>query len=464
MSEIQGHLPYHGLPSEEHLREIGDELPDGLFTIDREGIVTFWNKAAERITGWTREEAIGKHCASVAGDAVNGCTCGAGAARCAEIGSRSAKRCAIRTKDGRLLVIVKHAVPLITAEGHHVGSMESFVDVGLADLDPHHHPGLPGGDAGDFQGFVGADPAMLELYRMIGLVARARSTVMVVGESGVGKSLVAEAIHRLGTRAEGPFVRVSCATPEGCSLEEELFGHVAFTPEGVREERAGRVEEADGGTLLLDEIGDLAPAVQLKLLRLVEEHLAERHGDAEPRPLDLRIICTSNRDLKRAVAEGLFRADLFFRLNVFPLRVPPLREHLQDLPRLAERLLARLPGDPMARPRLTPEALRVLAGWSWPGNVRELINVLEFAALRAEDGVIGPEQLPDELRHPAAQPSRTSLPMAGRDERKELVDLLERCGWNRTRAAKELGISRVTLWKRLKRHGIHEPPPPHQAH
>jgi PAS domain S-box-containing protein len=454
-------LPFLGLGTEAHLRAVADALPEGLFTTDANGIVTFWNRAAERITGWSRDEAIGRRCSILAGDAERGCDCGVGPIRCGLVErSRSSKCCTIRTKDGRLALIVKSAVPIHAADGQPVGALESFTDVGAAGaVDGRGRESREAGSAGDDLGMVGRHPAMVELHRMIALVARSAATVMILGESGTGKEMVAEAIHRTSARASGPFVKVSCSALNENLLESELFGHVKGAFTGALRDRRGRFQEAHGGTLLLDEIGDVSPVVQVKLLRVIEQREIERVGDSQPIKVDVRLLCATHRDLRRLVAEGRFRADLYFRLAVFPLRVPPLRDRADDVALLAERFLSRVRGRGAGARGVSPEALRALRGYPWPGNVRELQNAIEYAALQAAGGDLHVEHLPPDVREGGAAATRAAAapdrPSAA-DERDALVEALERSGWNRTRAAEALGVSRVTVWKRMKRHGISE--------
>jgi len=458
-------LPFLGLGSEGRLRELADHLPDGLFTTDADGFVTYWNRAAEDITGWTRDEAIGQRCSILAGNVLTGCSCGVGPLRCGLVErSRSSKTCTIRTKDGGELLIVKNAVPVLSAEGVPVGALETFARVHQAVAPPG--PSCEGPPrptpGGDFHGLVGRDPAMLELHRMIDLVARSGATVMILGESGSGKELVAEAIHRSSPRAGQPFVRVSCSALNENLLESELFGHVRGAFTGALKDRRGRFQEADGGTLLLDEIGDISPLVQLKLLRVIEQREIERVGESLPIKVDVRLLCATHRDLKGLVADGRFRADLYFRLAVFPLRVPALREHPDDLGEIAGRFLSRLapPGAPQRT--LSPGALDALRAYSFPGNVRELQNALEYAALQGRDGEIRAEHLPPDVRAAGAGPAGASAAAdhARRvqdEDRRRLLEALERTGWNRTRAADLLGVSRVTLWKRMRRLGVAGP-------
>ena len=456
-------LPFLGLGSESAIRSIADALPDGLFTIDLLGRVTYWSPAAERITGWSAAEALGRDCSILAGDAVNGCACGTGPIKCGLVEQgRTSKTCTLRKKDGELVTIVKNAVPMVAPDGSPVGALETFTVVGEAGLEPRCSMPQAGGDAAPC-GLVGRHPAMEELAQTIALVARADATVMILGESGAGKECVAQAIHAGSRRAAGPFVRVSCSALNENLLESELFGHVKGAFTGALRDRRGRFQEAHGGTLLLDEIGDVSPAVQVKLLRVIEQREIERVGESSPIKIDVRLLCATHRDLKQMVAEGRFRADLYFRLAVFPLRVPPLRDHLDDLPLLAESWLSKLADRCGARPAgLAPDALELLSAHPWPGNVRELQNVLEFASLRAGVGLIGAAHLPEELR---ARPVADAAPaprVEHRDETRrrtaelgaaELRLMVERCGGNRAEAARRLGISRVTLWKRLKEEG-----------
>ena len=454
------HLPYRGLGSEEALQQLADDLPDALFTTDLSGRVTSWNRAAERITGWTEAEARGRDCSILAGDAVHGCVCGTGPMKCGLVEQgRTTKTCTLRTKDGRLLQIVKNAVVIAAQDGTPAGALETFAAVGEAAGDARCEPRPPRGE-GDFCGLIGRHPVMKELYRTIEQVARSNATVMILGESGTGKECVAEALHRGSGRAQGPFVRVSCSALNENLLESELFGHVRGAFTGALKDRRGRFQEAHGGTLLLDEIGDISPAVQVKLLRVIEQREIERVGDSAAIRVDVRLLCATHRNLKAMVEEGRFRADLYFRLAVFPLRLPSLREHLEDLPQLAEAWLDRLSAGGSPRPRaISPAALARLTAFSWPGNVRELQNALEFAALRANGQVLEEAHLPDELLRPG--PEAPTPPTQARGtpalDRDSLTVMLSATGWNRAEAARRLGISRVTLWKRIKQLRLVDP-------
>jgi PAS domain S-box-containing protein len=406
-----------GFGSEQALRHIAGGLADAVFTTDAGGLITYWNAAAERLTGWAAAEALGNRCSLLAGDVANGCVCGAGPIRCGlALQGRSSKQCTTRTKDGRLLTIVKSAVAIRDATGTAIGALETFTEAARS-IDSEVLV------EGGFAGLLGRHPVMHELYRTIALVARAAATVMITGESGTGKDAIAAAIHRVGPRADGPLLKASCG-----SLEPARVGSL--------------LEQARGGTIVLDDVAALAPPAQLALL----EALEHREGSRGPTGLDVpRVISTVSRDVTAQVGAGLLRADLFFRLNVFQVRAPPLREHLDDVPLLASGFLAR-----RDRPvSITPAATQVLLSHAWPGNVRELQNALEVAATYAADGRIRPEHLPASVTAPEPQHGGAG---AG-EERERTLEALARFAGNRTLAARALGISRVTLWKRLKRYG-----------
>jgi DNA-binding NtrC family response regulator len=313
-------------------------------------------------------------------------------------------------------------------------------------------------------GLVGRSPAMLELYKEIARVAPSRSTVLVVGESGTGKELVARSIHEHSTAAHGPFVPVNCGALTETLLEAELFGHVRGSFTGAVSDRRGLWEEATGGTLFLDEIGDTSQAMQVKLLRALQEKEIRRVGASRTTQVDARVIAATNRDLEAEVPTGHFREDLYYRLSVVTLRVPALRERRSDIPLLAERFL-RGAEENAARGSLKfiEETIRVLVAYDWPGNVRELQSAVEHAALHARGASIAPEDLPPrlqaaEVREAAARSPLAALfddlPTLDELERRYLLHVLEVVGGRRTRAAGVLGIDRRTLYRMAERFGI----------
>jgi two-component system response regulator HydG len=303
---------------------------------------------------------------------------------------------------------------------------------------------------------VGRSPAMLRLYDAIRRAAATDANVLVTGETGTGKELVAAEIHRLSARASGPCVKVNVPALTETILESELFGHVRGAFTGALTDRIGRFEAASGGTLFLDEIGDMKMHLQVKLLRALQERTVERVGDQRPIPVDARIVSATNLELAQLVADGRFRRDLYYRLRVFPLEVPALRERPEDIPLLIATMLDEMLGE-APRPHFSPEAKRALREWSWPGNVRELRNAIEFALASGADPItiahLPPELSDEEVRRGAEQCDRSALG----DEERELAVIeraLELAKGSRTRAAMILGVSRHTLWRKMRRYGL----------
>jgi len=310
---------------------------------------------------------------------------------------------------------------------------------------------------------VGRDPRMLKVFEMIGSIADTRATVMVTGESGTGKSMIARAIHRRSGRAKGPFVEVACgALPENL-LESELFGHVAGAFTGAVGEKMGKFLQADGGTIFLDEIGTASPAMQVKLLRVLQELKFEQVGGTKTFSVDVRVVLATNEDLTRAVAEGRFRQDLYYRVNVINIELPPLRSRVSDISKLAHSFLEQVRED--SRREVTgfaDDAMVTLERYHWPGNVRELQNVIERAVLLGKGSLITVADLPAEVRGssgvvmsgPIGQKSLKEA-LEG-PERQIIREVLESNGWNRNLTADQLGINRTTLYKKMKRLGLED--------
>jgi Nif-specific regulatory protein len=312
---------------------------------------------------------------------------------------------------------------------------------------------------------AGRSPGMQRAVQMARAAAAARSTVLLLGESGTGKEVLARAIHAWSARAAGPFLAVNCVALNPELLESELFGHERGAFTGAIAQKRGKFELADGGTIFLDEIGDLAPRLQAKLLRVLQEREFQRVGGTREIRTDVRIIAATNRDLQRALAEGGFRQDLFYRLNVLSIELPPLRERREDLDPLLDALVARI-GREMGRPelRLSPAARAAMGAHDWPGNVRELANAIERAAVLAEEDEIRPEDLAPEVQRPSARALGVAQPGDGEGlSLSEAVDAfklrriraaMERCGGNQTRAAELLGMRQSNLSRLMKTLGI----------
>jgi DNA-binding NtrC family response regulator len=315
--------------------------------------------------------------------------------------------------------------------------------------------------AGTPAGLVGRSPAMREVFAALAAVAPAETTVLVTGETGTGKELVARAIHEASARRAKPFIAVNSAGLAPGLVESELFGHVRGAFTGAVRDKQGVFQAANGGTVFLDEIGDVPPAVQHRLLRVLQEREVTPVGTVRPVSVDMRVIAATNRDLRAEVAAGRFREDLFYRLNVFRVALPPLRDRRTDIPVLVEHALARLSGRRLGAQRLvcSPLAMRLLQAYSWPGNVRELFSVLECAALGASEGRIDAQHLPAEVRSIATQGHDTLMAryrtaVGGEDERARILAALDAAHGVRARAAEILGMGRTTLWRKLRQLGL----------
>jgi len=310
-------------------------------------------------------------------------------------------------------------------------------------------------------GLLGRSPVMIGLYKEIARVAPTRSTILIAGESGAGKELVARSIHQHSTRSGGSFVAINCGALTETLLEAELFGHVRGSFTGAIGDRKGLWEEAAGGTLFLDEVGETSPSFQVKLLRALQEGEIRRVGASRTTQVDARILAATNRNLEQEVKAGKFREDLYYRLSVVTLRVPALKERRTDIPLLAERFLATVIDREGHEPlTLSEETIRTLVAYNWPGNVRELESAIEYAVLHARGHAIAPEDLPEKLqsaqvRTAARQPLSAlfeDLPALDELERRYLLYILEIAGGNRTRAAEILGIDRRTLYRMIERY------------
>ncbi len=357
--------------------------------------------------------------------------------------------------DGRRGHVTLRSAPLRGRAGGHLGVALLLGDVTeVTDL----RKLVTGRDR--FGRLVGRDARMQELYALIGSVAASEATVLIRGESGTGKELVARALHEASARAGGPFVAVNCSALSEQLLESELFGHVRGAYTGAAADRRGRFAEASGGTIFLDEIGDLSPAVQVKLLRVLQERVVERVGENRPLPVDVRVVSATHRDLEALVATGRLREDFYYRIKVVTLRVPPLRERREDIPLLAAHVLERFARrDGLAQlPALAEAALGPLMAYAWPGNVRELENALDHALVLARGGTITPAHLPPEVRSAAAAgsagPAGPRVAAHSEQERELLARALRATGWHRTRAARQLGMDRSTLWRKIREYGL----------
>jgi transcriptional regulator with PAS, ATPase and Fis domain len=310
---------------------------------------------------------------------------------------------------------------------------------------------------------IGKSHAMQDVFTAIKAAAASDATVLVQGESGTGKELVAGAIHYNSDRSAGPLITVNCSALSESLLESELFGHVRGAYTGAHQHRAGRFEEAEGGTVFLDEIGELSPFIQVKLLRVLQEHEIERVGESKRRKINIRIIAATHKDLYSLVHEGKFRDDLYYRLKVFPILLPPLRTRREDVPLLVSHFIEKQNKKTAKRIHgVSQAAMRILMDYSWPGNVRELENAIEHAFVVCNRDQIEPHDLPVEVRQmryphrletPAAQAGPRSYRKAN-ITKAALLELLDECGWNKAEVARRIGISRTAVWKYMNKWDI----------
>ena len=310
----------------------------------------------------------------------------------------------------------------------------------------------------EFSGIVGKDPKMQVIYKLIEDIAPTDATVLIQGESGTGKELVARAIHRESPRKTKPFVVINCSAYPATLLESELFGHEKGAFTGAIRQKSGRFEQAHGGTVFLDEIGEIAPSAQIKLLRVLQTQKFERIGGEKTLNVNVRIIAATNKELLQQVKQGTFREDLYYRLNVIPINLPPLSVRRNDIPLLARHFLRRFAAEQSKKiGDFSPESLRLLLDYPWPGNVRELENTIEHATVLVKGGRIEASELPAVLHSTISATDVGKPPTLVDHEKKLLQEVLEKCGWNKKQAAKRLGISRSTLYDKLKKYQITKP-------
>jgi len=442
-------------PAEKRAREvILDSITDGVFTVDQNWRITSFNRAAEQITGISREEAIGRPCCEVFRASI------------------CEKQCALKQTLQTGRPVVNKAVYIIDAKGRRVpisistailkdddgnvlGGVETFRDLTLVEelrkeLQAKY----------TFADIIGRSPTMRQLFGILPVIAESDSTVLIEGASGTGKELFARAIHDLSRRGKRRFVAVNCGALPDTLLESELFGHKAGAFTDARHDKPGRFAAADGGTIFLDEISDISQAMQSRLLRVLQEKVVEPLGSVDPVRVDVRVVAATNQDIDNLVRSGAFREDLYYRINVVRLRLPNLRDRREDIPLLIEHFVSkfnRLQGKDIAG--ISEEALAVLMAHDYPGNVRELENVIEHAFVHCRGGLIEVGHLPPEIlskkRAEALRYTRgTTLETI---ETVAIADAIHRHKGNRTAAAKELGIHPSTLFRKIRSLGIKLP-------
>jgi len=445
-------------------KTIADTFQDGLLIFDTKGKFVAANAAVEKLIGYTEEDLKHKDCRMLN---CTGCKIfdkGETDVWCMLFlkGHVRDKNCSITHKDGRTVHLLKSGTVLKNSNGEIAGVVETLTDMSQIIRQQQEIKNLRQTFQLDdgYHGIMGKSPVMRNLFELIEIVSNADAPVMIQGDSGTGKELVARAIHEAGPRKGKPFIKVNCAALNDSLLESELFGQVKGAFTGADRNRIGRFEAAHEGSIFLDEIGDIPLSTQIKLLRVLEEKKIERVGDHQPIAVNVRIITATNKNLEQLIAREDFREDLFFRINVFPLHCPPLAERREDIPMIVSHFIrqkARESGKQISG--VTPEVMDILASYSWPGNVRELRNAMDYAFVLCPEGTIGMEHLPVKMTSGnAGLPfHRNPLPSEPADESSVLIQVLRDVNWNQSAAARKLGVSRVTVWKRMKKLNIRRP-------
>jgi PAS domain S-box-containing protein len=437
-------------------RIILNSIADGVFTVDLDWRITFFNRAAEEITGIPGGEALGRPCCEVF--RANVCASACVLRQTLTTGKPVAHQAiAILRADGREIPISVSTALLKDEKGEIMGGVETFRDLSLVEeLRREIHRQYRLGD------IISKSPRMQNLFAILPEIAQSESTVLIQGDSGTGKELVARAIRSLSRRAAKPFVAVNCGALPDTLLESELFGHVAGAFTDARRDRRGRFALAEGGTLFLDEIGDISPALQVRLLRVLEERAYMPLGSNRAIKADVRVVAATHKDLDRQVEQGAFRKDLYYRLNVVRLKLPRLSQRREDIPLLAAHFIERFNRIKDKKILgLSQRTLAIFMHHDWPGNIREVENAIEHAFILCPHGLIQPQHLPEHLS-PAGRegPPAAGLTLAELEKR-ALWEALERNAWRRLATARELGIDKNTLRRKILRFGL--TPPNHRG-
>ncbi len=439
-------------PTETCRDPVLDSINEGVFTVDEDWRITSFNRAAERITGVSREQAIGQRCREVF--RANICEEACALKQTLTTGQPvvDATVFMVDAVGSRIPIKVSAAV-LRGKDGTVIGGVETFQDLRqVEELRKKLH------DKHTFSDIVGKSAVMDQLFRLLPAIAESEATVLIQGPSGTGKELFARAIHQLSARSKGPFVAVNCGALPDTLLESELFGYVAGAFTGAKRDKPGRFALANRGTLFLDEIGDVSPAMQVRLLRVLQEKTFEPLGGVKSVPSNVRVVAASNQPLSDLVAQGTFREDLFYRIRVVSLDIPPLKERREDVPLLVDHFVAtlnRLHGADVAG--LSPEAFALLMEHDFPGNVRELQNALEHAFVLCHRGLIQPQHLPVHLRRDSVSRVPTGAMHLETMERALIREALQTHQGNRALAAEALGINPSTLYRKIKQFQIDLP-------
>ena len=437
---------------ENQTRIILDSIADGVFTVDSDQIITSFNRAAEEITGIKKEEALDRHCWEVFKASICEKRCSLSHTMKTRQRIVNQPVFIINSAGDRVPVSISTAI-LKNENGDVIGGVETFRDLSLVEelrkeLFGRH----------SFLDIISKNKEMQRLFRILEQVSESDTTILLEGESGTGKELFAKAIHSLSPRKNGPMVTVNCGALPDTLLGSELFGYKAGAFTDAKKDKPGRLALAEKGTLFLDEIGDISPALQVRLLRVLQDRVYDPLGSTKPQKADIRIVTATNKNLETLMKKGLFREDLYYRINIVKLVLPPLRDRREDIPLLTEyfiRKFNRLNGKDIYG--LSPEVPPILMSYNFPGNIRELENIIEFAALVCKNNLIGIKHLPDNL----SQNAYVDKIIKSKDtydaglswkelEKSFIYQTLRNNNWNRSATATEMGIHPTTLWRKMK--------------
>jgi PAS domain S-box-containing protein len=438
--------------TENQTQIILDSIADGVFTIDSDWKITSFNRAAEKITGINKDEAIGRHCWEVFTASI--CEERCSLRHTIETGYPIVSQSIfiVNSKGDRIPVSISTAL-LKDKNGNVIGGVETFRDLSLVEelrkeLSGRH----------SFLDIVSKSKEMQRLFGVLEQVSESDTTVLLEGETGTGKELFARAIHSLSKRNKGPFITINCGALPDTLLESELFGYKAGAFTDAKKDKAGRLALAEGGTLFLDEIGDISPALQARLLRVLQDRVYEPLGSTKSEKADVRFVAATNKNLDSVVKKGAFREDLYYRINVVKLTLPPLRDRREDIPLLVDHLIRkfnRLSGKYIQG--ISPDVLHILMSHDFPGNIRELENIIEYATVVCKKDMIAIEHLPDylhltgiELELAVSEDTRKEGFSWNDIQRSYIYEALRKNNWNRKATAAHMGIHPTTLWRKVK--------------
>ena len=436
------------------LKIILDNLDIGVLTVDRGGHITFFNNRAETMSGFNRGEVLGKSCTMILGEA-SGHDLLLFNETIADGQARGSTEGEIKTREGQAVPIRANYMALKNEDGRIVGGLATISDLSLKYQFNSEIKGRY-----TFYDMVGKDPAIQKIFDIVPVLASSDATILIEGPTGTGKDVLAKVIHNASIRSKKPLVKVNCAALPDNLLESEMFGYVKGAFTGADKNKPGRFQEADGGTIFLDEIGDLPLSLQAKLLRVLEDKEFYPLGSRKTTKVDVRIISATNQNLDRLVRERRFREDLFYRLNVMRLDLPPLKDRKGDIPLLISHILKRLSAtrDTMVE-KFSNDAMEILLNYNYPGNVRELENIIEHALIVCQDKIIERNHLPLSLQGglastPVVEEKQSFDQKIESSEKAIILDMLQKYNWNKGKAASALHINRTTLWRKMKKYSI----------